>query len=581
MLKNLKVRVKILILTSILSTIMVIVGVIGITQLNSANDRMKKLYDENFSSVFNLSNALSEEAKVQSSMYKIIINADDVTYQKQEYEKLLKSQKNFENSYNIFRKINSDEEASKIAISIDNKVNSYRDKQKEVIDLAMSGKVEEAKKRFEEIEIEIGEGFRYELNKLSAHCSSLAESIRFENDEALKSLIVLLACSIGVGLLIGLVSAAIISRNIVKPLKMAVNEMTIISGGDLSREIDSKHLNRKDELGIILNNLNVIKKSLSGLIKNVKEESKSTEVAINQINNNILDLNTSLETIAATSEEVTAVMEETSASTQEINSSIHNIEANIESIDNKAKDGAKISMEISKRALDSKNYLLKDLKNANNILNNSKGTLKEAIDKTKVINKIYELSEIIIEITEQTNLLALNASIEAARAGEAGRGFAVVADNIKNLAGNTNSLAGEITNMLATITDYSNTNKELTENIKTAISNQTFALEEMSESFDQMLALLKETETGNKQIVELVETMNTDKDNILNSVESLSSISEENAASTQQTSASLMQLDSNMESVVQQAVDLQKIAEELTANVKYFKVELPQEENAL
>ena len=74
------------------------------------------------------------------------------------------------------------------------------------------------------------------------------------------------------------------------------------------------------------------------------------------------------------------------------------------------------------------------------------------------------------------------------------------------------------------------------------------------------------------------ERLNSDKENIMNSVESLSSISEENAASTQETSASLMQLDTNMESVVEQAKDLQKIAEELTANVKYFKVELPAEE---
>ncbi|MBE6052415.1 MAG: methyl-accepting chemotaxis protein [Clostridium sartagoforme] len=520
MLKNLKVRVKILILTSILSTIMVIVGVIGITQLNSANDRMKKLYDENFSSVFNLSNALSEEAKVQSSMYKIIINADDVTYQKQEYEKLLKSQKNFENSYNIFRKINSDEEASKIAISIDNKVNSYRDKQKEVIDLAMSGKVEEAKKRFEEIEIEIGEGFRYELNKLSAHCSSLAESIRFENDEALKSLIVLLACSIGVGLLIGLVSAAIISRNIVKPLKMAVNEMTIISGGDLSREIDSKHLNRKDELGIILNNLNVIKKSLSGLIKNVKEESKSTEVAINQINNNILDLNTSLETIAATSEEVTAVMEETSASTQEINSSIHNIEANIESIDNKAKDGAKISMEISKRALDSKNYLLKDLKNANNILNNSKGTLKEAIDKTKVINKIYELSEIIIEITEQTNLLALNASIEAARAGEAGRGFAVVAEEIRILAEASKE----------SVIKIKDTGSEISNSVNGLINGSNslikFMDEDLQKEFNNMIKIIDSYEKDGILVENIVSEFSKISSELLNSIKEISDVTE-------------------------------------------------------
>ena len=204
------------------------------------------------------------------------------------------------------------------------------------------------------------------------------------------------------------------------------------------------------------------------------------------------------------------------------------------------------------------------------------GRVAESVNETaNVVEQISTAAESIISIASQTNLLALNASIEAARAGEAGKGFAVVADNIKNLAGDTNALAGEITNMLSTITDYSNTNKELTESIKAATTNEAAALEEMSNSFEEMQRLLHETEEGNKQIATLVETMNSDKENILNSIESLSSISEENAASTQETSASLMELDTNMESVVSQAKDLQHIAEELTANVKYFKIQVP------
>ncbi|SEA28827.1 Methyl-accepting chemotaxis protein [Pseudobutyrivibrio sp. ACV-2] len=204
------------------------------------------------------------------------------------------------------------------------------------------------------------------------------------------------------------------------------------------------------------------------------------------------------------------------------------------------------------------------------------GEVASSVGETaNVVAQISEAAEGIINISSQTNLLALNASIEAARAGEAGKGFAVVADNIKNLAEETNQLAGEITGMLATITHYSDTNKKLAEDIKDATTSEAAALEDMSESFDEMLRLLQETEVGNKQIVELVKSVNADKNSILSSVDSLSSISQENAASTEETSASLAQLDSNMEAVVDQAKELQEIAEILTKNVRFFRVELP------
>ncbi|MBQ7147611.1 MAG: methyl-accepting chemotaxis protein [Pseudobutyrivibrio sp.] len=204
------------------------------------------------------------------------------------------------------------------------------------------------------------------------------------------------------------------------------------------------------------------------------------------------------------------------------------------------------------------------------------GEVANSVGETaNVVAQISEAAEGIINISSQTNLLALNASIEAARAGEAGKGFAVVADNIKNLAEETNQLAGEITGMLATITHYSDTNKKLAEDIKAATTNEAAALSDMSESFDEMIRLLQETEVGNKQIVELVKSVDEDKNSILSSVNSLSSISAENAASTEETSASLAQLDSNMEAVVDQAKELQKIAQELTENVRFFRVELP------
>lgn len=69
------------------------------------------------------------------------------------------------------------------------------------------------------------------------------------------------------------------------------------------------------------------------------------------------------------------------------------------------------------------------------------GVMKEktdtAIEKSKAVKRIDELTNDIKSISSQTNLLALNASIEAARAGAAGKGFAVVATEIGALAAQT------------------------------------------------------------------------------------------------------------------------------------------------
>lgn len=128
------------------------------------------------------------------------------------------------------------------------------------------------------------------------------------------------------------------------------------------------------------------------------------------------------------------------------------------------------------------------------------------------------------------------------------------------------------TDMLKKIADLSEQNKNLTEDIKDATETEEEALQSMSESFENMLVLLHETEEGNRQILSQVEVLNNDKNTILDSVESLSSVSQQNAAATEETSASLTMLDENMDHVVSQANSLKDIADRLQENISIFKV---------
>ncbi len=404
-----------------------------------------------------------------------------------------------------------------------------------------------------------------------------AKNEKEQNEAGTQRSIVINAAVFTIIAIILLVLTVLIIRAILVTLKKMSDDVNRMSGGDFVTKVNQNSF--ISEFRDILSALESMRHDLrNALVKvidhadNVNTKAELTKDSITSSQKTTTDISSAVNDLATGATAMAEDVQNTSSITVNMGSSVDDV---LESANSNLNKGRQVYEESTRVKSQLEEIKVQDQKN-----DEMATQVADSVNETaNVVAQISTAAESIISIASQTNLLALNASIEAARAGEAGKGFAVVADNIKNLAGDTNSLAGEITNMLSTITDYSEKNKQLTEAIKEAITNETTALEEMSESFEQMLALLQETENGNKQIVELVNTMNTDKDNILNSVESLSSISEENAASTQETSASLMQLDTNMESVVEQAKDLQKIAEELTANVKYFKVELPSVNN--
>jgi methyl-accepting chemotaxis protein len=298
---------------------------------------------------------------------------------------------------------------------------------------------------------------------------------------------------------------------------------------------------------------------------NVSNQASETKNSITESQGVMKDISVAVDNLALGASSMAEDVQNTSAITIEIGSAIDTVSNSVNDTIAKVKQLSDSSTEI-------KNGLY-ELRKSDEATDSMAGEVAASVNETaELVGKISSAADGIINIAGQTNLLALNASIEAARAGEAGRGFSVVAENIKDLATETNRLAGEITAMLNDISNYSERNKNLTGSIKEATANEHEALTAMVQSFDGMMDIFAEARRENEQTAKETEQMTAKKDGILDSVGSLSSISEENAASTEETSASIDQLSINMENVVKQADELNNIAEKLKDSVKFFKI---------
>ena len=356
-----------------------------------------------------------------------------------------------------------------------------------------------------------------------------------------------------------------------KPLSLLKTSLETAATGDLTQKVDETKL-RDDEIGAVALAFNHMLDRVGAVVRTVRLATVELNESSNRVNHIFEEVVASSSEVSVAVDEIAQGASKQSEDTEDTGNQMAHLSDRIDALSHLSEEMNELSQQAGERAQGGMSQV-EQLRERNTAANKMNTRVKEQMQGLAgKISEIEKVIQSIHSITAQTNLLALNASIEAARAGEHGRGFAVVADEVRKLADQSRRETDVIQKTVQDILSASSQASMVVDENLSLMEGQNESVSSTQEAFETQAEIASRITQTVGELTEKLTEMIGQKEQALLSIQSVSAISEETAASAEEVSASAAEQQTELQRVAEATENMNQIAGELQEAVNQFRV---------